>query len=258
MSDVSKGPGFWEASDGKWYAPQQHPDYKPSVEQVVPPQPTATPSAVPSSSAPTQAIPQGTAKAKRSRFSRRQWYAIWAAAIVIGTIIALAAGGGSKPASTASSGTTTTTTAAPSSSTAAEPSTTTTTLSQAQIVQQYENGATAATISQLSNDPSNYNGETVIFTGTIDKFLQDSSGNTAAMNVADPNNPLAVAYVQLSSTADVTQMNTGDTVEIWGDGQGNVSGKNAFGGTVSQCAVTETYLTDQTTGYSDSSNPSPS
>lgn len=26
MSDVSGGPGWWQASDGKWYAPELHPD----------------------------------------------------------------------------------------------------------------------------------------------------------------------------------------------------------------------------------------
>ncbi len=29
MSDVSGGPGWWQASDGKWYRPEQHPDYRP-------------------------------------------------------------------------------------------------------------------------------------------------------------------------------------------------------------------------------------
>jgi hypothetical protein len=29
MSDVSQGPGWWIASDDKWYAPEQHPDYVP-------------------------------------------------------------------------------------------------------------------------------------------------------------------------------------------------------------------------------------
>ena len=27
MSDTSQGPGWWQASDGKWYAPEIHPDY---------------------------------------------------------------------------------------------------------------------------------------------------------------------------------------------------------------------------------------
>ena len=35
MSDVSEGPGWWQASDGKWYRPEQHPNYLP------PPPPTA-------------------------------------------------------------------------------------------------------------------------------------------------------------------------------------------------------------------------
>ena len=30
MSDVSQGPGWWVASDGKWYPPEQHPNYVPA------------------------------------------------------------------------------------------------------------------------------------------------------------------------------------------------------------------------------------
>lgn len=41
MSDVSQGPGWWIASDGKWYPPEQHPDYRP------PPPPTAPGGAFP-------------------------------------------------------------------------------------------------------------------------------------------------------------------------------------------------------------------
>jgi hypothetical protein len=29
MSDVSKAPGWWQASDGKWYPPETHPDWRP-------------------------------------------------------------------------------------------------------------------------------------------------------------------------------------------------------------------------------------
>lgn len=29
MSDTSGGPGWWQASDGKWYPPERHPDYRP-------------------------------------------------------------------------------------------------------------------------------------------------------------------------------------------------------------------------------------
>ena len=37
MSDVSQGPGWWKASDGKWYRPEQHPNYQP------PPPPAPSP-----------------------------------------------------------------------------------------------------------------------------------------------------------------------------------------------------------------------
>ncbi len=30
MSDVPEGPGWWQASDGKWYAPELHPNYLPA------------------------------------------------------------------------------------------------------------------------------------------------------------------------------------------------------------------------------------
>jgi TM2 domain-containing membrane protein YozV len=31
MSEVSQGPGWWQASDGKWYAPDLHPDHQASA-----------------------------------------------------------------------------------------------------------------------------------------------------------------------------------------------------------------------------------
>lgn len=113
------------------------------------------------------------------------------------------------------------------------------------------------TVSQIVNDPAIYYPGAVTFTATIDDFLQNSSGETAAMNVTDPNDPTSVLYVQLSLWADVTQMNKGDTVVIWGTGEGTVSGKNGFGGSIQEAAVQENYLTDTTTGYQDDSDPSP-
>jgi len=51
MSDSSQGPGWWEASDGKWYPAEQHPDYRmPSAN----PSPATYPSAA---QAPSGAIP---------------------------------------------------------------------------------------------------------------------------------------------------------------------------------------------------------
>ncbi len=43
MSDMSQGPGWWIASDGKWYPPESHPDVKASPEPtIVAPSPSPT------------------------------------------------------------------------------------------------------------------------------------------------------------------------------------------------------------------------
>lgn len=34
MSDFQAGPGWWQASDGRWYAPEQHPDHQPVPQPV--------------------------------------------------------------------------------------------------------------------------------------------------------------------------------------------------------------------------------
>ncbi len=47
MSDVSQGPGWWQASDGRWYAPELHPHHVPP-----PPPPSATPPPPPTTSGP--------------------------------------------------------------------------------------------------------------------------------------------------------------------------------------------------------------
>ena len=53
MSDVSHGPGWWEATDGKWYPPEMHPNY------VAPVAPTPTP-ATPTPSIPVAPTPTPT------------------------------------------------------------------------------------------------------------------------------------------------------------------------------------------------------
>ncbi len=41
MSDTSQGPGWWRASDGKWYPPDTHPQYQPPEPPKAPPGPIA-------------------------------------------------------------------------------------------------------------------------------------------------------------------------------------------------------------------------
>jgi uncharacterized RDD family membrane protein YckC len=57
MSDFAQGPGWWQASDGKWYAPEQHPNYVAPPPPPAPPSPPAPPpptSVPPSSGVPSQ------------------------------------------------------------------------------------------------------------------------------------------------------------------------------------------------------------
>jgi hypothetical protein len=60
MSDVSGGVGWWQASDGKWYRPEQHPDYRPPPPPPPPPSPspTAPPIMAPPPTAPPPLAPQ--------------------------------------------------------------------------------------------------------------------------------------------------------------------------------------------------------
>lgn len=55
MSDTPQGEGWWQASDGKFYAPEQHPDYVPPAPP--PPPPTAAPPAPQVVPPPPGAIP---------------------------------------------------------------------------------------------------------------------------------------------------------------------------------------------------------
>ena len=37
MSEQSQGPGWWQASDGRWYPPEQHPDHQAAGAPAYPP-----------------------------------------------------------------------------------------------------------------------------------------------------------------------------------------------------------------------------
>ncbi len=70
MSDEPQGPGWWYATDGRWYPPEMHPDHRPDPEPpppepppvvapVVPPGWSPTGAAVPPSGPPPTAAPTG-------------------------------------------------------------------------------------------------------------------------------------------------------------------------------------------------------
>lgn len=108
--------------------------------------------------------------------------------------------------------------------------------------------AEAVTVANLDKAPSQYEGKKVTFTCIVAGFAKDSSGNAAAVNCSDPNDYSSLVQVA-TSTFDMTKINPQDTVRFYGLGGGSASGKNAFGGTVSESLVEAIYINDITSGY---------
>ncbi len=102
------------------------------------------------------------------------------------------------------------------------------------------------TLADLAKQPNFYKTKPVAFTAKVSEFIQDSKGNTTGMNVSDNG---IVAYIELDPDMSLKQINKGDSITIWGTVLGIKSGPNAFGVTVQETDIVETYLTDNTTGY---------
>jgi cytoskeletal protein RodZ len=122
------------------------------------------------------------------------------------------------------------------------------TVSPAQLEAVYKASTTSTTVATLDKDGNVDQGKDVHFTATILNFVKDDSGNTAGANVDDPNTS-GVIQVAFPSGTDLSQLNTGDTLEVWGTDAGVSSGPNAFGATVQEVGIAALYMTDQTTGY---------
>jgi hypothetical protein len=89
MSDVSQGPGWWQASDGKWYPPESHPSGQ------VPPPPTSTAPSNPYGpgawqTADGQWHPAQTMRQSPKRFYRRVWFWLLVSLVVVIVIVVAA------------------------------------------------------------------------------------------------------------------------------------------------------------------------
>lgn len=153
--------------------------------------------------------------------------------------------------------TATTTTAEPPTTTTTLPPTTTTTLSLEQIVAQYKASAQHVTVADIAKDPNSYKGTVVTFTAKVVDFVQDSSGNTSAANISDPDDYSSMIQIAFGPLFEVEKVNKGDIVTVWGKGLGSFNGQNGFGATITEGEVGEVYLTDSTSGYVDNSDAIP-
>jgi hypothetical protein len=126
MSDQSQGPGWWQASDGKWYAPELHPSYVPPAPIAGPPgitpplppiatqvTPVVTRASPTASAQPPEEVVIGPTHLSSPSVPRRWW--VWALPVIAGglalaILLPLTMGGTSKTTSTttprASAGTT--------------------------------------------------------------------------------------------------------------------------------------------------------
>ncbi len=124
------------------------------------------------------------------------------------------------------------------------------TQSPAQVEQTYKSTTTNTTVIDLDKQGNNYQYTQVHFTAQILNFVKDDSGNTAGANVDTPNSfSSSVIQVAFPVGTDLSRLNQGDTLEVWGMDDGTSSGQNAFGGTVQEVGITALYMTDLTTNY---------
>jgi type II secretory pathway pseudopilin PulG len=112
----------------------------------------------------------------------------------------------------------------------------------------YKASTSAATVTSLDKAGSAGAHAEVSFTCTIGNFVKDSNGMTAVANVNDPSSN-SVIQVAFAPGTDITHLNTGDVLEVWGTDQGTASGQNGFGVTIQEVVIHAKYMSDQTTGY---------
>lgn len=90
----------------------------------------------------------------------------------------------------------------------------------------------------------------VHFTCKILSFVKDSNGDTVGANI-EPTDSYSFPFVQIyfPSGTDLTKLNEGDVVEVWGTDRGVFNEQNAFGATVQEVVIEVQYMTDTTTSY---------
>lgn len=90
MSDSAQGPGWWQATDGRWYPPEAHPNYRVANQRPAPP--THYPPE------PGRQIGQSAATRVPSQPTKKPWWRRWWAiglwvVLGVGVISALASNG---------------------------------------------------------------------------------------------------------------------------------------------------------------------
>ncbi len=200
MSDTSQGPGWWQASDDKWYPPELHPSYR----APPPPSTAAVPTAQPPQRPGQPASPNGHQPPKRKRKTRPSAYVALGAVVVLLIITVASSGGNKKPKSSASKATIVQTTTAPVATTAPATATTaaptTTTSPPKPAPTQSVTSKVAAWWTLVKPD----------FQAVTDAFstLQSSAGTLPRIGQACSHLTTAVDALETDPPAPVTAVNT--------------------------------------------------
>jgi len=128
--------------------------------------------------------------------------------------------------------------------------TTTTTPIITSVIQEREVNSISVSIADLYSNPSSYDGKDITFTGIVLSFVMGTSGESEAMNVRPVDAYLPIIYVD-DATIYTEPVKVGDTITIWGTGEGIFTGNNELGGAITLPSIMEFALLDNTTGYRD-------
>lgn len=193
MTDTSQGPGWWQASDGKWYPPESHPNYRP------PPPPPPKP---PRPTRQVQPVQPPPAKKKTSTDTQvKLGCAGLVVVLILVVVIAGLVGGSNTPPKSRPTGTPktgssrsadSTTQPATSSTTTTAPSATTTTLSMVAQVKAW-----------YLTVQSGFQAVTNAFTA-----LQSSKGTLTAIGRACSQIASAASALQADPPAPASAINT--------------------------------------------------
>jgi hypothetical protein len=95
VSEMSQGPGWWIASDGKWYPPESHPDVVASRGSTTSPAGTASPASTAEPGGASVLSPSSPGRGRRSFVPWAVGAVVLVALAVAAVVVALVSGGGS-------------------------------------------------------------------------------------------------------------------------------------------------------------------
>src|SRR5579875_1812412 len=126
----------------------------------------------------------------------------------------------------------------------------TSTETAAQIETSYKASTTSTTVTSVDTAGNNDQGQNVYFKCKILNPVRDTNGAIAGANVSDVDSSSnSVIQVLFPDNTDVTQVNQGDTLEVWGLDTGMADETNTGGTSIQEVVVLALYINDQTTGY---------